>query len=326
MGSKNHEVVPTSLINSIANLRGGGIHKVISQLAKNNLIARVQNTKYDGYRLTYGGFDYLALKAFVKRGSVSSVGNQIGVGKESDIYIVADDDGNELVLKIQRLGRVSFRSIKNKRDYLKNRKTGSWMYMSRLAAMKEYTFMQVLYDHGEFPVPKPIDQSRHCIVMSKINGTPLYQVSHVEEPGKLYAKLMHLIVRLAECGLIHGDFNEFNLLLTPECQPVIIDFPQMVSTLHPNAEEYFSRDVDCVRIFFKKRFHYDSDIYPKFSDVKRDEEALDRLAEASGFTKEKQKQYEQFVKDEQDLEQDLSSESEYNEELVTDSEDDEQER
>ena len=51
----------------------------------------------DGYRLTYGGYDYLALKTFVKRGSVYSVGNQIGVGKESDIYLVADDDENQLV-------------------------------------------------------------------------------------------------------------------------------------------------------------------------------------------------------------------------------------
>jgi RIO-like serine/threonine protein kinase len=33
--------------------------------------------------LTYGGYDYLALKTFSKRGSVYSVGNQIGVGKES---------------------------------------------------------------------------------------------------------------------------------------------------------------------------------------------------------------------------------------------------
>lgn len=25
---------------------------------------------------------------------------------------------------------------------------------------------------------------------------------------------MSLIVRLGECGLIHGDFNEFNIILT----------------------------------------------------------------------------------------------------------------
>ncbi|KAJ3403105.1 hypothetical protein HDU80_004454, partial [Chytriomyces hyalinus] len=56
----------------------------------------------DGYRLTYGGYDYLALKTMSRRGSVTSVGNQIGVGKESDIYIVANDEQEQRVLKIHR--------------------------------------------------------------------------------------------------------------------------------------------------------------------------------------------------------------------------------
>ena len=36
-----------------------------------------------GYRLNYSGYDYLALKALASRDIVYSVGNQIGVGKES---------------------------------------------------------------------------------------------------------------------------------------------------------------------------------------------------------------------------------------------------
>lgn len=47
---------------------------------------------------------------------------------------------------------------------------------------------------------------------------------------------MDLIVRLAQYGLIHGDFNEFNILIKPNGDPILIDFPQMVSTSHPNAE------------------------------------------------------------------------------------------
>jgi RIO-like serine/threonine protein kinase len=45
MGSKNHEVVPTSLIAQIAQLRHGGSHKIVGELAKRKLIARVQNAK-----------------------------------------------------------------------------------------------------------------------------------------------------------------------------------------------------------------------------------------------------------------------------------------
>ncbi|OMJ10455.1 Serine/threonine-protein kinase rio2 [Smittium culicis] len=82
-GSRNHNVVPTSLIKSLARLHGGGTNKFISDLAKKNLITKVINVKYDGYKLTYGGYDYLALKTLSKRESVYSVGNQIGVGKES---------------------------------------------------------------------------------------------------------------------------------------------------------------------------------------------------------------------------------------------------
>ena len=45
---------------------------------------------------------------------------------------------------------------------------------------------------------------------------------------------------------------------------IMIDFPQMVSTSHLNAAEYFDRDVQCVRTFFSRRFEFDSDEFPKF--------------------------------------------------------------
>lgn len=83
------------------------------------------------------------MRTFAKRDSVYSVGNKIGVGKESDIYIVANEEGETHCLKIHRLGRISFRTIKSKRDYLRKGQSASWMYMSRLAAMKEYAFMKV---------------------------------------------------------------------------------------------------------------------------------------------------------------------------------------
>ncbi len=78
-----------------------------------------------------------------------------------DIYIVANEEGDEMVLKLHRyvsvrplpefwqliglgrLGRISFRAIKEKRDYMGKRKSASWMYMSRLAAQKEWAFMKV---------------------------------------------------------------------------------------------------------------------------------------------------------------------------------------
>ncbi|KAJ3366797.1 hypothetical protein GGF32_003441 [Allomyces javanicus] len=298
MGSKNHEVVPTPLIAQIAKLKSGGAHKILGELAKHNLVARVQNAKYDGYRLTYGGYDYLALHTFAVRGSIHSVGNQIGVGKESDIYIVADDDGVQHVLKIHRLGRTSFRAVKSKRDYLESRKSASWMYMSRLAATKEYAFMRALHEHG-FPVPTPIDQNRHCVAMSLVDGVPLTHVAEVADVGQLYADLMALLLRLAAHGLVHGDFNEFNLLVREVNQkPVLIDFPQMISTNHPNAKEQFDRDVECVKTYFRRRYNFDATWWPEFDrDVARTVD-LDAAVSASGackLTKRQQRELEQFL-------------------------------
>ena len=45
MGSKNHEVVPSSLIAQIAGLKNGGVNKILGSLAKRNLIAKVRNAK-----------------------------------------------------------------------------------------------------------------------------------------------------------------------------------------------------------------------------------------------------------------------------------------
>lgn len=47
---------------------------------------------------------------------------------------------------------------------------------------------------------------------------------------------MNLIVRFAQHGVIHGDFNEFNIMISNEEKPIVIDFPQMMSVSHPNAE------------------------------------------------------------------------------------------
>ena len=60
-----------------------------------------------------------------------------------DIYIVASPDGTQYALKLHRLGRTSFRNLKNKRDYHKHRKNMSWLYLSRLSAMKEFAYMKV---------------------------------------------------------------------------------------------------------------------------------------------------------------------------------------
>ena len=64
--------------------------------------------------MAYGGYDYLAVKTFVKKGTMTHVGNKVGVGKESDIYLVANEDTGKLyILKLQRYKKSLIRRVKN---------------------------------------------------------------------------------------------------------------------------------------------------------------------------------------------------------------------
>lgn len=295
-------------------------------------------TKDDGYRLTYGGLDYLAMHTYLKRQTLYSSSSQIGTGKESDIHAVASPSGVQYALKIHRLGRISFRSVKTNRDYLRHRSSASWLYMSRLAALKEYAFLTALHAHG-FPVPQPVAQNRHTLVMELVQALPLRQVSEVSDPAGLYAELLELILRLADHGLIHGDFNEFNILLLEEVEdvkeekpsspsptptplptdippstssstipqprnlqkPILIDFPQMVSIDHVNAEMYFTRDVDCIKRFFARRFQFTSDEPgPFFADAcararRSQRTRLDVEVEASGFSRKMARELDKYM-------------------------------
>ncbi|KAL3124449.1 hypothetical protein niasHT_007732 [Heterodera trifolii] len=283
MGMKNHELVPLPLISSISAIHRGATARTLNDLTRIALVVYERGKKFDGFRLTMSGYDFLALRALCARGIVGSVGNQIGVGKESDIYVAGDPELNNVVLKLHRLGRTSFRKLKEKRDYHRRRHFCSWLYLSRLAAAKEFAFLCALHAH-KFPVPKPIDCCRHTVVMSLVTGPTLANVAELRDPAALYDRLMELIVRLGSYGLIHSDFNEFNIMLNEDESPILIDFPQMVSMDHPNADFYFDRDVQCVRTFFNRRFKFDSEDWPRFGDMVRSRN-LDVELEASGFTR-----------------------------------------
>jgi len=342
-GMDSRTLVAVTVIQSIANLRHGGTNKIISSLHRDNLLAHDQSCGYDGYRLTNSGYDILALWSLKQRGIISAIGDQIGVGKESDVYIAASPEGRQLVLKFHRLGRTSFRDVKKKRDYfminsLKTGKTGkygtvyshkdqpnSWLFLSRISALKEYTFMKALYGVG-YPTPRPITHSRHVVAMGLIRGIPLYQLHRnkvtADQAESIFEQSMDICKQLARNGLVHCDLNEFNLLvdlsggvqstvddgededagefyvrhsgsatvatkgqltvpfgqqligkqmdgtgeiITEEpakpkvmlengvdARPVVtlIDFPQMVSVRHPNAEELWGRDIACLKRFF----------------------------------------------------------------------------
>lgn len=296
LGMRNHELVPIPLISVISGLRHGGYMKSLKEIHKNKLVHK-ETKRYVGYRLTTLGYDYLALRALVKRGVIHSIGRSLGVGKEADVFLVSateelldahpDLEMPHLAMKLHRLGRTSFRAVKNKRDYLVHRKSASWIYFSRLAAMKEYAFMCALHSRG-FPVPRPLGQSRHVVVMELCPGSLLNQVMELPDPLEVVNTLLAVVVRLAQHGLVHCDLNEFNVMIDDDSSVTVIDFPQMVSICHADAEMLFNRDVEGLTRFFSHRFGVIEEQMhiPDFQTViheRDDEDQLDTMVSASGF-------------------------------------------
>ena len=218
-GMKKHALVPLALVNSLANLRHGGSHKVVSSLLRDKLLSHeCKKNSYDGYRLTNAGYDILALHNLKARGVVAALGQRVGTGKESDIYLAATPEGKQIVLKFHRLGRTSFRNVKKKRDYFgkATQQAHSWLFLSRLSALKEFAFMKALYE-VHYPTPVPLAHNRHIVAMSLVRGLPLYQVFpkqlSVDQAADIYDQAIGLAARLAQHGLVHCDLNEFNLLV-----------------------------------------------------------------------------------------------------------------
>lgn len=64
----------------------------------------------------------------------------------------------------------------------------------------------------------------------------------------------------------------------------------MVSTMHPDAEVLFDRDVNCLRDFFRRRFGFEStEAPPTFANDVTRVDALDAEVSASGITREMEK-------------------------------------
>ena len=105
-----------------------------------------------------------------------------------------------LALKLHRLGRTSFRNVRQKRDYLRSLTASyNWLHLSKLSALKEFAFMRALGEHG-FPVPRACELNRHAVLMSLVPATPLTQVRELAHPDVVWRQVSDIMVKLAQHG------------------------------------------------------------------------------------------------------------------------------
>jgi RIO kinase 2 len=251
LGMIQHQIVPHEEVLRLSGLNIKEIDHRLDTLYKNDLIYR-EKDPYLGYLMNYNAYDLLALNAFVKADVLEYLGPSIGIGKEADVFEGVTPENQTVAVKFHRLGRISFRDTKRKREYLADRRHTSWLYQSRLAAEIEYDALQKMYNTG-VKVPRPIQQNRHTIVMQYIRSTQLSDIISLDEPEVFLEEILENMKKAYEAGVIHSDLSEYNVLIDDKTNVWVIDWPQYISSDHPNAEEILERDIGNIVYYFERK-------------------------------------------------------------------------
>jgi RIO kinase 2 len=256
LGMASREYVPVSRIVRYANLLEEEVLKRLPGLVDKRVVASgaAGALGYAGYRLTFLGYDCLALNALVRRDAVLALGGALGLGKESDVYSAKGRRGVRIALKFHRLGRVSFRQTRRTREYVADRSHTSWIYQARMAATREFASLKRA-KRVRVPVPKPIAQNRHIVAMSMVEGSGLSNVPYLPHPHAALRSILISLRRLyTGARLVHGDMSAYNILVTASGRFTLIDWPQSVERSDPRAEELLKRDVSNTLSFFAKEY------------------------------------------------------------------------
>ncbi|MBY9013285.1 MAG: hypothetical protein KGD70_13005 [Candidatus Lokiarchaeota archaeon] len=258
IGMKRSEYVTVSNIKFYSRYQMEEALFRLKRVHKWNLTIRDSSKTQVAYTLNSIGYDVLALHTLVEKKVISQLGPIIGKGKESDVYGCMDDENNIFALKIYRIGRTSFKNIKNLRSFQGERKHISWLYVNRLAAKKEFEALGEIYKL-KLNTPKPIGFNRHIIVMSYLRGRELAYSQTIKNPSKVFNRIIKQIkIVYQKANMIHGDLGEFNIVLDHKDNILIIDWLQWIPSDHPNANSILERDIENVCFFFKKKYHVES--------------------------------------------------------------------
>ncbi len=81
------EYVPLEVIEKVSRIPEIHLILILSKLHRLDLVKRISIGGYKAFRLTYLGLDMIALNSLVRRNVLEAIGDKLGVGKESDIFL-----------------------------------------------------------------------------------------------------------------------------------------------------------------------------------------------------------------------------------------------
>ncbi|MDD3398440.1 MAG: serine protein kinase RIO [Candidatus Methanomethylophilaceae archaeon] len=200
----------------------------------------------------------MTLYELMTAGMLESVEYPISTGKEGNVFLAKDPDGDEMALKIFRTSTSTFKRISR---YIEGDPRFKGLSGSRRKVIyawtgKEYRNLQRYYE-AEVNVPEPIAHKNNCLLMEFLgeNGVsaPKLKDAHMNDPDDIYEGVLAFIVDgYREARLVHGDLSEYNILLMDD-EPILIDCGQAMTADFYNAAELLERDIRNVNRFFRLR-------------------------------------------------------------------------
>ena len=211
------------------------------------------------FKTKHGVFDEFTNRTLFKlitEGHFEGLESPINIGKESNVFSAIAKEGHRVIVKIYRLETCDFNImhsyIKDDPRYanLKDKKRKvilAWV-------QREYRNLMNARD-AQVSVPIPIAFLNNILVLEFIGKNadiaPMLKDKIPKNKKEFFEKIVENMRKLYKAGLVHADLSAFNILNFEEA-PVFIDMSQATVLRHPRAEEFLTRDVRNVCVFFKK--------------------------------------------------------------------------
>ena len=257
---KTRQFLNLSTLSQYSNLNQRLVEHHLERLVKSGLVGKSNI----GFTLLVTGLDIYVLKILSNRNTITSIGPQIGIGKEAEIYLAHDSQEKDKILKMFRLGRSSFKQIKRKRDI--STSTSNWLLLNIQTAKREYDILNYLRQSST-SFPTPLYRSFHCIVMEPFYGSRLADAESLDDPQSVLEKIISNVKIAYHNGYINGDLNEYNIMVKND-NIFILDWPQAIKVDTINANVVLLRDVKNILKFFSKKYKIETDVENTINYIK----------------------------------------------------------
>ncbi len=239
------------------------------KLTKNKDVRKIFDSVFD--KATIDTIYQLARKKYF-----DNIEFVVSTGKEGNFFRCKAGE-NYIGLKIYKIETSDF---KNMGQYIFGDERFKDVRKDKLSIIeawtrKEYRNLEDMVK-SKIRVPLPIAFKRNCLVMEFIGENGVASPKAKNKPfldmKEKYELVCEYLAKMVDKKLVHGDLSEYNILNKNE-ELVIIDVGQAVTTMHPNASEFFKRDVTNLSKWFSKN-DVDTDFEKMYSNIKIKAEEL----------------------------------------------------